>query len=153
MSHTVRCATPAQTLRLGERLGARATPGTVILLRGDLGAGKTVFARGVGAGLGVAGPVTSPTFILVALHEGGRLPLWHADLYRLNEGSPLDDLGLDDTRDGVLLVEWPERAQGELAGDHLDIHLEIDGDARRISMHAAGEHHAELLESIGDLGR
>lgn len=153
MSLIVRSASPAQTHRLGERLGARATPGTVILLRGELGAGKTVFARGVGAGLGVAGPVTSPTFILVAEHEGGRLPLWHADLYRLSAGSPLDDLGLDDTREGVLLVEWPERAEGELSRDHLDVHLQIDGEGRRIALLAAGERHAKLLESIGELAR
>src|SRR5262245_17277431 len=105
---TTRCATPADTLRLGESLGRRVGPGTVISLTGDLGAGKTVFARGFGAGLGVTTRITSPTFIIVAAHEGGRLPFWHADFYRVGDAGEIDALGMS-VDHGVLLVEWGER--------------------------------------------
>ena len=98
------------TLDLGRRIGAASRPGDVLLLEGPLGAGKTVLVRGVAAGLGSADEVVSPTFVLVR-HYQGRLPLVHADLYRLADPADVERLGLLElAEDGVLVVEWPERA-------------------------------------------
>lgn len=143
----IRCADEAATFALGRRLGEVARPGTAVALDGDLGAGKTVFARGVGAGLAVATRVNSPTFVLVAQHEG-RLPLWHADLYRLGDGTELDHLGLDQAIEGVLLVEWASRFAEALPDDHLAISLGIDGDAREVRIEARGPGHAWLIEAL-----
>lgn len=109
----------AATREVARRLAATLTPGAVLLLHGDLGAGKTAFVRGLAAGLGVPEEdVSSPTFTLVHEYRGGRLPLHHADLYRLPAASAsLEDLGLDETaEDGVLAIEWPERLARPVAG-------------------------------------
>lgn len=143
-----RCAGTADTRELGRRVGRMAVPGTVVILDGDLGAGKTVFAKGVGDGLEVDTRVTSPTFVLVALHEGGRLPLWHADLYRLGDAGELDVLGLEDARQGVLLVEWGLGFADELPADHLVVHLDHDGDARIVTLIATGPRHRALVEAL-----
>ncbi len=103
---------PEQTFAIGQRLGELACPGLVVLLSGNLGAGKTCFAKGVAAGLAVAQdvPVTSPSYTLLNVHQG-RLPLYHFDLYRLATVSDLEELGYDERveHDGVALVEWAER--------------------------------------------
>lgn len=103
---------PEQTFAIGQRLGELAWPGLVVLLSGELGAGKTCFAKGLAAGLAVAqeAPVTSPSYTLLNVHQG-RLPLYHFDLYRLATVSDLEELGYDERaeRDGVTLVEWAER--------------------------------------------
>jgi len=98
----------------------------IVLLHGDMGAGKTAFAQGFAAGLGIDEPVTSPTFNLVHTFDTGRIVLHHADLYRLDRTSEVSDLGLGELveGDGVLIVEWGEAAAG-LLGDHLDIRLEV----------------------------
>ncbi len=105
-------ASPEQTFGIGRRLGELAQPGLVVLLSGELGAGKTCFAQGVAAGLAVARdvPVTSPSYTLLNIHQG-RLPLYHFDLYRLATVGDLEELGYDEQaeRDGVTLVEWAER--------------------------------------------
>ena len=99
----------AATRELGARLASAARAGDLVCLRGDLGAGKTQIAKGFGAGLGVTDPILSPTFILMAEYAG-RLPLFHVDLYRLNDPREIDDLGLDEiAEDGVLAIEWAER--------------------------------------------
>jgi tRNA threonylcarbamoyladenosine biosynthesis protein TsaE len=100
-----------ETAALGRELGATLSAGDVVLLVGDLGAGKTAFVRGLAEGLGVGGDeVSSPTFTLVQEYRSGRLPLFHVDLYRLNDPREIDDLGLDEIADdGVLAVEWAER--------------------------------------------
>jgi tRNA threonylcarbamoyladenosine biosynthesis protein TsaE len=99
----------AATRELGCRLGALLEPGDIVVLSGPLGAGKTTFAQGVAAGLGVPGVVRSPTYTLLDVHEGGRLPLLHADAWRLGGAAELDGLGLDVAPPGaVLLVEWGE---------------------------------------------
>jgi tRNA threonylcarbamoyladenosine biosynthesis protein TsaE len=112
---------PEATQSLGRELGACAQPGSVLALCGELGAGKTCLAQGVGAGLGVEGPVTSPTFTLVWLHESGRLPFAHADFYRLGDGSELQELGLEELLegDGVAVVEWADRFPESLPQDRL----------------------------------
>jgi len=110
MIRTVLTQSEDETRALAERLGRLLEPGTFVLLSGDLGAGKTAFVRGLAAGLG-ADPeaVTSPTFVLIQ-HYKGRIPLVHADLYRLETGAAVDDLGLEELgRGGVVAVEWAER--------------------------------------------
>jgi tRNA threonylcarbamoyladenosine biosynthesis protein TsaE len=109
------------------------SPGDVLLLSGNLGAGKTAFVRGLAAGLGVdPDEVSSPTFTIVHEYRGGRLPLYHADLYRL-ERAATDDLGLEELGHGVLAIEWPDRLTHALPGARR-IEIEIlDGDMRRIS--------------------
>lgn len=99
-----------ETEALGERLAARLRPGDVIAYTGDLGAGKTAFTRGLAQGLGVADRVTSPTFTIVNEYEGGRLPLFHFDLYRMDSPEELFDIGWEDylARGGVCAVEWSE---------------------------------------------
>jgi len=101
----------SETAAAGRELAATLSAGDVVLLYGDLGAGKTAFVRGLAEGLGVdAGDVSSPTFTLMQEYRGGRLPLFHVDLYRLNDPREIEDLGLDDiAADGVLAVEWAEK--------------------------------------------
>jgi tRNA threonylcarbamoyladenosine biosynthesis protein TsaE len=115
---------PAATERFGEVLGAALRAGDVLLLSGDLGAGKTTLTRGIARGLGVEAPVKSPTFAL-HLRYPGRVRLDHLDLYRVTRLRDLDELGLDDTigRDGVAVVEWGERA-GEM-WDAFAVHVDL----------------------------
>jgi tRNA threonylcarbamoyladenosine biosynthesis protein TsaE len=124
------------THALAHHLAARLGPGDVVLLSGDLGAGKTTFVRGIAAGLGIdSDQVTSPTFTLVHEYRGGRLTLYHADLYRLDKAATAD-LGLEElgVSDGVLAIEWPERLMHALPGA-LHVHLElVDETTRRITI-------------------
>lgn len=137
------------TRALGQRLGGLAPAGTVVALLGDLGAGKTTFAQGVGVGLGVASQVLSPTFTLVQHHEGGRLPLVHADLYRLEDEDALEQLDLDASFAGaVVLVEWADRFPVALPIDHLQVRLEHVSGGRRATLEALGPRHAALLERL-----
>ena len=107
---------PAETEALGQRLAERLQPGDVIAYTGDLGAGKTAFTRGLARGLGITERITSPTFTIVNEYQGGRLPLFHFDLYRLGGEEELFDIGWEDylTRGGVCAVEWSENAEGAL---------------------------------------
>ena len=121
-------ADEAATNMFGRRLAARLVPGDIVLLSGDLGAGKTALARGILAGLGHVGEVPSPTFTLVQSYEvpGVRLPVWHVDLYRLEDPEEVEELGLDEIlADGALIIEWPERA-GERWPEALHL-TRIDG--------------------------
>lgn len=101
---------PQETEALGAQLAARLTRGDVVAFTGDLGAGKTAFTRGLARGLGVQGRVTSPTFTIVNEYEGGRLPLFHFDMYRLGSSEELFDIGWEDylARGGICVVEWSE---------------------------------------------
>lgn len=115
---TVRTHSESETADEGRRFADRLRGGEVLLLSGDLGAGKTAFVRGLAGGLGIdPSDVTSPTFTLVQEHHAGRLPLFHVDLYRLKPGE-VDDLGLDEMalHGGVLAIEWPDRLPRPLAG-------------------------------------
>ncbi len=112
-----------ETQRLGEMLGALLVPGDLVLLEGDLGAGKTAFTQGIGRGLGVTGTINSPTFTLLKEYRG-RLPLYHFDLYRIDNPDELFALGFEDyfAGDGVCVVEWAER------GEHAHAETDTDDD-------------------------
>jgi len=124
------------TRRLMVDVAGALEPGDLVTLSGDLGAGKTTFVKGLAAGLGIdPGDVSSPTFTLLHEYRGGRLTLYHADLYRLDKAAT-DDLGLDETgvRDGVLAIEWPDRLSHDLAGARV-IRLDVVDDvSRRITI-------------------
>ena len=134
MSDTWHSASEEETRAIAARLARDLTPGAVVLLSGDLGAGKTAFVRGLAEGLGLAASeVTSPTFTLVHEYRGGRLPLIHVDLYRL-ESAELAEIGLDDdlAAGGVVAVEWPERLTRVIPGA-VHIHIaDAGGDTREI---------------------
>lgn len=145
-----RCA--EETVRWGERLGRLLDTGDFIALTGDLGSGKTQFARGVAAGLAVAPgvPVTSPTYTLVNIYEG-RLPLYHFDLYRLGGDNDVAELGFEEYfyGTGVCLVEWAERLQGEMPGERLDVSFTHGGgDERRLEFVPWGERYEQLLREL-----
>ena len=144
------CRSPAATRALGARLGAAARAGDVIALDGPLGAGKTELARGIARGLGVMEPVASPTFILVAEHEG-RIPLFHVDCYRV--AGPADALAagiLDDrAADGVTVIEWAERLADALPPGRLEVAIDGAGDGpRALVLQATDPRHALLLEAL-----
>lgn len=124
----------AETEALGRRLGERLHSGSVWLLTGEMGAGKTVFARGICRGLGVHDRVRSPSFTLVTHHGRGRLPVVHADLYRLESAPAVEQLGWEDlAADGtVLLVEWGERARSLVGADRFEAELRHMGESRRL---------------------
>ncbi len=128
----VRTDSERATERFGEALGGLAGPGDVVLLSGDLGAGKTHLTKGIARGLGVAEEITSPTFNLVLVHEG-RIPLYHVDLYRLERADELEGIGYFDALEGggVAVVEWGDRFPESRPADLVDVTLEIEGDDLR----------------------
>lgn len=131
---TLHSFSEAETEALGEELAKGLAPGSVVAFTGDLGAGKTAFTRGLARGLGITQPVTSPTFTIVNEYEGGRLPLFHFDLYRLSSSEELFDIGWEDylARGGVCAVEWSEIAEDALeACIHVDF-KRGDGESTRI---------------------
>jgi tRNA threonylcarbamoyladenosine biosynthesis protein TsaE len=130
----------------GAALARVAAPGDVVGLVGDLGAGKTTFVQGLAEGLG-AGPATSPTFTLIHVYAGGRLVLYHADLYRLDRPEELEDVGLDDIyrQDGLAAVEWMDKLPNAAPADWLEIRLEVAGKGRRLRARAHGPQSSELL--------
>lgn len=140
---------PAETQRLGRRLAAMLRPGDVILLQGELGAGKTCFSQGIGAGLKVREPVKSSSFVLVNEYSG-LLHVYHADLFRLEDPREVFELGLEENAaDGLLLVEWPDRAPQEMPPEHLLVRFEMTGHAsRRITYEARGERYESLLQEL-----
>ena len=124
-----------ETEQLGQALAEHLGPGTVVAFTGDLGAGKTAFVRGLARGLGIPDRVTSPTFTIVNEYEGGRLPLFHFDMYRLAPSEELFDIGWEDylARGGVCAVEWSENIADALEGDLVRVDLRRgDGENERI---------------------
>ena len=124
---------PAETEDLGAALAERLKPGTVVAFSGDLGAGKTAFTRGIARGLGIGDRVTSPTFAIVNEYEGGRLPLFHFDMYRLTSSDELFDIGWEDylARGGVCAVEWSENVMDALPEDTVWVRIAREGDTGR----------------------
>jgi tRNA threonylcarbamoyladenosine biosynthesis protein TsaE len=127
------------TRAIGAELAAFLERGDVIALTGELGAGKTTFAQGVAKGLGFDGAVVSPTFTLVREYRGGRLPVVHADVYRLDRVQDVLDLGLDElAEDAVLLVEWGDAVEGLLPPAHLIVELTLPGGGEERAVGIAG---------------
>jgi len=127
---------PAETEKIGAALGRVITPGSIIAYRGDLGAGKTAFTRGLAKGLGCGEMVTSPTYTIVNEYLGGRCPLFHFDMYRLRSSDDLFDIGWDDylDRNGVCAVEWSENVDDAME-DAIYITIEKLGEeSRRITI-------------------
>jgi tRNA threonylcarbamoyladenosine biosynthesis protein TsaE len=123
---------PDSTEAFGARLAAALRPGDVVALYGDLGAGKTTLARGILRGLGFDGEVASPTFPIIQPYEELALPVWHVDLYRIEDPSELEELALEDALlEGALLVEWPERLGAALWPHALRLTLRGDGEGAR----------------------
>lgn len=149
-----RCSTAEDTMRLGRELAKHAQPDDCIVLNGDLGAGKTQFAKGFAEGLGVDDDVTSPTFNILFEYVGDELPLLHFDLYRLEQESELADIdfyGLLESG-GVCLIEWGDKFERALPESRLDvvIHIMEDG-VRDVSVHGLGSRGRELEEAFKSL--
>lgn len=153
-----RSATTEETIAFGERLGALLKAGDVLVLTGDLGAGKTQLTKGIAAGLGVEADVTSPTFNILMVYPGSELELDHFDLYRLESADELEDTGLFDLlgADGVCVIEWGERFSDELGDERLDVYLtRLDDEAepgqepaRLIRLEPHGVRAQELVASL-----
>ena len=118
-------ASTDETIAFGARLGAALEPGDILVLTGDLGAGKTQLTKGIASALGVEDDVTSPTFNILMVYDGGALPLYHFDLYRLDDPDQLEDTGLYDLLDGdgVCVIEWGEQFAREIGDERLDVFL------------------------------
>jgi tRNA threonylcarbamoyladenosine biosynthesis protein TsaE len=140
LERTVTSADPETTRAIAATLAVAARPGDLVCLWGELGAGKTQFAKGFGAGVGVTATINSPSYILMAEYEG-RLPLFHIDLYRLTSAEEALAGGLIDDRQtsGVTLVEWPDRLADALPAGRLDVRIDGSGDDPRTIVVRAGE--------------
>lgn len=142
-----------QTRELGAHIGRLALPGDIYLLVGSLGAGKTCLTQGIAWGLDIEEYALSPSFVIVR-ELYGRLPLYHMDLYRLDDIDEIADLGLDEYlyRKGVSVVEWAEKGMTELPAEHLLIQISyISETARQLKLSPSGERHLDLLNQIGHL--
>lgn len=138
----------AETQAVAEKLAARVTAGTVITLNGDLGAGKTTFTQGFGKGLGVKRNVNSPTFTIMKQYQG-RLPLYHMDVYRLEDTG--DDIGLEEyiNGDGVAIVEWSNLIESSLPAERLAITIERVGDEeRRLTFEPVGQKYETIVKEV-----
>lgn len=131
---------PKETYELGRKIGEEAKAGAVFALTGDLGAGKTVFSKGLAAGLGITEHVSSPTFTILQIYEGGRRPFYHFDVYRIGDISEMEEIGYEDCfyGDGVCLVEWADLVRELLPEHYTEITISTDMekgfDYRKISL-------------------
>ena len=128
MKIETKCA--QETFALGEKLGTSAQPGQVYALTGGLGVGKTVFTQGLAAGLGIRGPVCSPTFTILQVYEEGRLPFYHFDVYRISDVDEMEEIGYEDCfyGQGVCLVEWADLIEELLPPETIFVKIEKDFD-------------------------
>jgi tRNA threonylcarbamoyladenosine biosynthesis protein TsaE len=137
ISATLRIPTDVAMRDLGRTLAGELRAGDLLILSGPLGAGKTTLVQGIGLGLGVRGAVTSPTFVIARVHPGPRVPLVHADAYRLGSVIEVDDLDLD-TANSVTVVEWGEGLAEGLADDRLEISISPDADSQQRTVRIRG---------------
>jgi tRNA threonylcarbamoyladenosine biosynthesis protein TsaE len=143
---------PEQMRELGRRLAKLLRAGDLVMLNGELGAGKTTLTRGLGEGLGVRGAVTSPTFVIARVHRGGRLPLVHVDAYRLGSVAEVDDLDLDASlAESVTVVEWGAGLVDRLAEARLEIRLGLAGEGRVAELVPVGGTWAARLPGLAEL--
>lgn len=144
---------PQDTFSLGQRMGKLLLPGSLILLYGELGAGKTTLAKGIARGLGVEAPVTSPTFTIVNEYMG-RVPFYHMDFYRLEEPEEAYELGLEEYihGQGITVIEWPEKVREMLPAEVLEVRLERvdaeDQNFRKAELCPFGPEYADLVEEL-----
>ena len=139
------------TIALGKKIGQQLVAGDVLVLDGDLGAGKTTFTKGLAAGLEIPDIIKSPTFTIIHEYQDGRLPLYHMDAYRL-ENVGAEDLGLEEyfDGDGVSVVEWAEFVEDELPADFLAIHFKRtdDDNTRVLEFEPHGQHFDQIVKSV-----
>lgn len=140
-----------KTIELGKRIGEQMQSGDVLVLDGDLGAGKTTFTKGIAAGLAIPDIIKSPTFTIIHEYQDGRLPLYHMDAYRLENGGAAD-LGLEEyfDGDGVCVVEWAEFVAEELPADFLAIHFKrtADDETRILAFEPHGDHFTQIVKDV-----
>lgn len=140
-----------ETVRLGTALSPVVVPGDMIVLSGDLGAGKTTFTQGLAVGLGITEQVTSPTYLLMKEYFGGRYPLMHMDIYRLEKVQDVIDLGYDEFLDPsyVVVIEWGDMVEALLPRDHLDVEIKhIEEDVRRVTITPRGPQWKSRMETV-----
>ena len=145
--YTSRCE--QDTLEIAENIESEKFPGMVICLDGELGSGKTVFVKGFAKALGIQETITSPTFSLVKEYYEGEMPLFHMDVYRLDDSNK--NFGLDDylNQDGVCIIEWPEMIENQLPEERLDIKIRVIDDETRVLVFTPyGQQYEELCEAV-----
>ena len=145
--YTSRCE--EDTLELAENIESEKFDGMVICLNGELGSGKTVFVKGFAKALGIQETVTSPTFSLVKEYHDGEMPLFHMDVYRMEDSK--ENFGLDDylNQEGICIIEWPEMIEEQLPEERLDIKIKvIDDDVRVFVFTPHGEQYEELCQAV-----
>ena len=144
--------TAEETFALGEKVGRCARPGQIYTLTGDLGVGKTVFTQGVAAGLDITEPISSPTFTIIQVYEGGRLPFYHFDVYRIGDIEEMEEIGYDDYffGEGICLIEWANLIGELLPEDRIEVtiekNLEKGFDYRKITILGLEEKLPELAK-------
>lgn len=145
----------AQTVRVGQRLGELLQRGDLVALQGDLGSGKTHLIKGIALGLGSTDMVNSPSFVLINQYRAGAqcgsIPIYHADLYRIERPAELAGIGLDELLDGdgICLIEWAERAEGWLPAERLDVHLSHLSETKRVVRFVPrGRRYEELVDAL-----
>ncbi|NGP46547.1 tRNA (adenosine(37)-N6)-threonylcarbamoyltransferase complex ATPase subunit type 1 TsaE [Bacillaceae bacterium SIJ1] len=143
-----RTTKPEETITLATLIGERLWRGSVLTLEGDLGAGKTTFAKGLAQGLGVQGVVNSPTFTIIKEYEGSSIPFYHMDAYRLDGAE--DDIGIDDYLfgQGVTVIEWPDIIADFLPGERLDICFFYEEHSRKIQLRPIGAKYESLCREL-----
>ena len=145
--YTSRCE--EDTLELAENIESEKFPGMVICLNGELGSGKTVFVKGFAKALGIQETITSPTFSLVKEYHDGEMPLFHMDVYRMEDSK--GNFGLDDylNQEGICIIEWPEMIEEQLPDERLDVKIKvIDDDVRVFVFTPYGEQYEELCQAV-----
>lgn len=136
------------TLELAQNIESEKFPGMVICLNGDLGSGKTIFVKGFASALGITDNITSPTFNIVKEYVMGEMPLYHMDVYRINEN---EDFGVEDyfNKNGVCIIEWPEMIEDKLPSERLDIIIKIvDENTRVLLFKPIGDKYEELCNAV-----
>jgi len=152
--NNIYCKDEEKTEKLGHALGTLLSDGDVLCLSGDLGAGKTCFAKAVATALGVSpSDVNSPTFSIMNIYKGRTLEIKHFDLYRLNSAEELEDIGFSEFvgNKGITLIEWGELFQEELPREYLSVKIVKEETGRRIFLEAYGSHYKELCEKVWTL--
>lgn len=150
LTYTCTSSSVEETQSIAASLASFLHAGDLVLLSGDLGAGKTHFVQGIAQALGITEAVTSPTFPIVMMYEDVTLPLYHFDLYRLESEEELEDIGFFEIieGEGVSFIEWGDKFPDALPSDYLSLHLQVDPDGtRNLHLQASGERSSQLLAS------